>query len=251
MIAIPKLIMQTWKTKDVPDKWAESPRSIKEHMPDWGYILMTDEDNRQFVERHFPDFLSYYDGFKYNIQRADAIRYMWLYMNGGIYIDLDTKLNKSLEPLFEGSPGSGIFLVGTRNVSRKLTNMFMASVPGHPVWLACIEEMKKPSKWWMISTSEVLMTTGPLMLTKVVEDYNFSYNRLPFNVLGTNNNHCFSKPDPNAYITPLEGSSWINSTTDKIHKMCYCYSNGLILLGIIAVVILFIVICVYIGYRLK
>ena len=49
-VVIPKIIMQTWKNTQVPDHWKRSPESIKQHMSDWQYVLMTDDDNRKFVE---------------------------------------------------------------------------------------------------------------------------------------------------------------------------------------------------------
>src|SRR4051794_29501684 len=99
-ITIPKIIMQTWKNEVVPDKWKISPASLHQQMPSWKYVLMTDQDNEQFVRKHFPEFLPSYKAFPYNIQRADAIRYMWLYINGGLYIDLDTKVIHPLDELF-------------------------------------------------------------------------------------------------------------------------------------------------------
>lgn len=37
----------------------------------------------------YPWFLETFDGYRYPIQRADAIRYFVLHHFGGIYIDLD------------------------------------------------------------------------------------------------------------------------------------------------------------------
>src|SRR5438128_2739326 len=97
---IPRLIMQTWKTEEAPDKWSSSPASIDHYMPTWDYVLMTDELNLKFVKMHFPEYLDVYTSFPYNIQRADAIRYMWLYVNGGVYLDLDYELTEPLDSLF-------------------------------------------------------------------------------------------------------------------------------------------------------
>jgi mannosyltransferase OCH1-like enzyme len=88
-VHIPKIIMQTWKNNILPDEWKVSQTSIYKYMSSWKYILLNDDDNRNFIIKHFPDFLSYYDKFPYNIQSADAIRYCWLYINGGLYIDCD------------------------------------------------------------------------------------------------------------------------------------------------------------------
>src|SRR5579872_6289874 len=111
-LMIPRKIMQTWKTSVVPQKWEPSVKSIKKYMSGWNYTLMTDEDNRKFVQQWFPDFLPYYDKFPHNIQRADAIRPMWLYIHGGLYLDLDIELLGPLDSLFQAGD---LFLVPSAN----------------------------------------------------------------------------------------------------------------------------------------
>ena len=54
--SIPKIIWQTWKTKNVPDVWKSSPESWIKYHSDWQYFLMSDEDNRKFVETYFLGF---------------------------------------------------------------------------------------------------------------------------------------------------------------------------------------------------
>ena len=56
-LRIPRIIHQTWKTKDVPSPLDQLPQTWKEYLPNWEYILWTDEMNREFVCKHFPDFL--------------------------------------------------------------------------------------------------------------------------------------------------------------------------------------------------
>lgn len=60
-LRIPRIIHQTWKTKDVPSPLDQLPQTWKEYLPNWEYILWTDEMNREFVCKHFPDFLEKYD----------------------------------------------------------------------------------------------------------------------------------------------------------------------------------------------
>ena len=168
MSQIPKIFFQTWKTSEVPDKWKESGPSYIKHHPDHKYILTTDEDNRKFVKEHFPDFLETYDSFDYPIMRADAIRYMWLYVNGGKYFDLDIKLLGNTDHLFLGD----LVLVNSSNVEWKLTNSIMASRPGHPIWLEIIQEIKNNPKgpWWAYDKiNRVIQTTGPAVLHRVVK----------------------------------------------------------------------------------
>ena len=44
-LRIPRIIHQTWKTKDVPSPLDQLPQTWKEYLPNWEYILWTDEMN--------------------------------------------------------------------------------------------------------------------------------------------------------------------------------------------------------------
>jgi mannosyltransferase OCH1-like enzyme len=212
-VCIPKIIMQSWKTRDVPEKWEESPKSIQKVMPDWEYVLMTDEDNRKMVKEHFPDFLECYDSLPHNIQRVDCSRYCFLYLYGGLYMDLDfiVQNGRDLSPLFQNGE---IFLVSSGNVSGYYTNSFMASKPKNKFWLEVLEEIKKPSKWWYIGKHmEAMCRSGPIMLSRVANRSKAVISVIPktlvmpCSVCNINCSTC------DAYLKPLEGSSWISYDT--------------------------------------
>ena len=65
-------------------------------------MLWTDESAHQFMETHYPSFLQMYDSYKYNIQRADSIRYFLLHHFGGIYMDLDIGCRRRIDSLIQG-----------------------------------------------------------------------------------------------------------------------------------------------------
>lgn len=204
---IPKIIMQTWKTHDVPDKWKRSPQSIQDVMvpTGWQYVLLSDEDCDTFVQQHFPQYLDAFRNLPYSIQRADMIRPMWLYVNGGVYMDLDFVVRKPLDPLFEGT--GNLFFTRSTSVDTHLTNSLMASVPGHPFWLLYLERMVKPKRWWALGKhTTVMTTTGPYALTETLRKSPYPYTVLPDTVIpcGTYDEHC--KKD--GYIETLEGKSW-------------------------------------------
>lgn len=230
---ISKQIFQTWKTNKVPEKWVESPKSIKEHMPDWKYVLMTDDDNRKFVAKHFPDFLSHYDKFPHPIQRADAIRYCYLYINGGLYMDLDIKLQKPLDELLTGD----ICLVCSGNIGSCITNSIMYSAkPGHKLWLDCIEEMKKPVPWYTLSKHfEIMSSTGPVMLNRVVKKSLYTYSLLPTKSImpcSVCDQKCVSDT---AYAVPLEGGSW-NSWDSLTLNFLMCNWKSVVMFIVLVVV---------------
>lgn len=243
-VGIPKVIMQTWKTHDVPPKWAISPKSIGEIMYDWNYVLMSDEDNREFVKTHFPDFLPYYDAFPYGIQRADAIRYCWLYINGGIYMDLDFEVQRDLSPLF--SSAAEVYLVCSGNVTSYYTNSFMASRPKAKFWLEVIEEMKKPSKWWYIGKHiEVMNTTGPIMLSRVARRTENVVSVVPRNLVMPCSICNINCSTCESFLRPLEGSSWISYDT-MFYNFWLCHWKKVVLL----VFLLFLLALIFYGlYR--
>ena len=245
-VKIPKRIMQTWVDKNIPEKWKSSPESIKRHMPDWEYVLMTDSDNRKLIKKHFPDFLPYYDNFPHNIQRADAARYCYLYVYGGIYMDLDFEVLKPLDHLFVND--NEIYLVNSGNIGSYLTNSFMASKPRCKIWLDCIEAMKKDLPFYCLGKHlEVMNSTGPIMLTYVVNEAKIVYGMLPVRLIlpcSVCNIKCRTK---GAYLKQLEGSSWIAYDT-KFYIFVMCnYKQLLIAIALILLVILITLILQWCG----
>lgn len=243
-VKIPRIIMQTWKDHNIPKKWRESSQSIQEHMKDWKYVLMTDEDNRNFVKDHFPEFLSYYDGFEYNIQRVDAIRYMWLYIHGGIYMDLDFVVLKPLDDLFKDITNAEIYLVSSGNIGVYITNSFMAAKPKCKLWLDVIERMKKPLPWFYLGKHmRVMNTTGPIMLTHVVTNSSYPYIRLPkakINPCSVCDLRC---PLGDTYLRPLEGSSWVGYDTAVYNYfMCNWKPVSIFVVILVVFILLWIII---------
>lgn len=240
LVTIPKLIMQTWKTSEVPERWVPSPASVESHMSDWSYVFMTDEDNRHFVETYFPDFLETYDSFPYNIQRADAIRYMWLYVNGGLYLDLDYLLNGPLDSLFY--EGNGLYLMASPNTPSYYTNSVMASRAGHPFWLEVIEKMKSPSvPYWALSKHfKVMYTTGPCMLTQVVRDSHYGHTVIPYKLVSPRTMCCRSMGD-SGMLTPLEGCSW-GACDSSVYVWTFCNPWSAVCLILVVVLIIYILV---------
>lgn len=249
---IPKIIMQTWKNHNIPDKWSTSPESIKKYMSDWEYVLMTDSDNLEFVTKHFPNFLPYYKAFPYNIQRADAIRYLWLYVNGGLYLDLDIEITHDLTELFSGN--NELYLVSSGNVGSCITNSFMASKPGCKIWLEMIEQMKKTLPWWCIGKHmKVMNSTGPVALNSVVKNSNISYHSLATKLVMPCS-VCDSKCDTkDAWLKPLEGSSWVSYDT-KFLNFWLCHWKKIVIVIIcvlIILTILFLILFLYEKFKIR
>lgn len=242
--SIPREIFQTWKTRDVPEHWKESQLSIVRNLPEWKYTLFTDEDNREFVKTHFPDFLPYYDAFPYNIQRADAIRYMYLYINGGVYMDLDIAIQRSIDDLLGDED---FYLVPSGNVSSSFTNSFMISKPRVSFWLDVIEEMKIPASSSVTKHFIVMNSTGPMMLTRVAKRYGKKFGYLPVQkIMPCNVCNIETCNTDDAYTKNLLGQSWC-SIDSKILNFLLCKWKKLlfIIISFLISFILFVIIRKY------
>ena len=86
---IPHIIHQTWKTRELPEKWKPLQEKLLDMHPGWEYRLWTDEEIDEFVRKEFPDFYSIYQSYPKHIMRVDVIRYLIMLRVGGLYLDLD------------------------------------------------------------------------------------------------------------------------------------------------------------------
>lgn len=66
--------------------WKEARQSCLDFHPGWEAHLWTDEDAEQFVTEKFPDFKGTWDGYRFLIQKVDALRYLVLYEYGGKHL---------------------------------------------------------------------------------------------------------------------------------------------------------------------
>lgn len=206
---IPKLIMQTWKNQTIPDQWKSSPLSISRCMPQWKYILMTDGDNIDFVKTHFPSLLQWYMQLPYPIQRADVIRYMWLFVHGGIYMDLDIELLHSVEELFSGFMNTWL-LKAPRNFAGHYTNFFMASTARNRFWITVLHECLQPLDSWVVLPHHIVsQQTGLGALTRAANKWMYPIALLPHLALVPcdycNQDACVK---PFTYTKFLKGGSW-------------------------------------------
>jgi mannosyltransferase OCH1-like enzyme len=173
---IPKKIFQTWKTREVENhvmkKWQQSWKDLN---PDYEYVIWDDNDNRKFTSEHFSDFLNIYDNYSQNICRVDSIRYMYLYIIGGIYADLDFQCLKSFDPILTSMEENNIDVTlgslsemdDPKYSVHDIPNAIMISKPKCDFWLFVINALKNTKNLNLDPETQ----TGPIFLKLCFQVY--------------------------------------------------------------------------------
>jgi len=99
---IPKNIYQTWKTQDLNIKIIKLRKKILEHNKDYNLTLYTDDQMIEFVNSNYDnDVFNSFQKINNIVSKADFWRYLILYKYGGIYLDIDSSINKDLSSLID------------------------------------------------------------------------------------------------------------------------------------------------------
>jgi mannosyltransferase OCH1-like enzyme len=134
----------------------------------------TDADNLSFISSQYPEYLELYTGFKYNIQRVDLVRYMYMDHYGGVYADLDLECIKSVDALLEQHNQILTLEPSTNflNNPKLIANYFLAFEPGSLFMKKVLNDILINRYPYVGDNTiiEVLETTGPVLLTNVYND---------------------------------------------------------------------------------
>jgi inositol phosphorylceramide mannosyltransferase catalytic subunit len=188
---IPKRIIQTGKSLDLPLLSRAAVANIRLLNPDFEYLFFDNRQVEEFIDQQFPEYRSVFDSFHIPIQRYDFFRYLAVYRLGGFYFDLDVFLAYSLSPLLEFSC---VFPFEELTVNKALrrrygmdweiANYAFGAAAGHPFLRAIIENCVKGQKdqdWVEILMKPiprmfredfyVLNTTGPGAISRTLAEY--------------------------------------------------------------------------------
>ena len=165
---IPRVLHQTWKDHEVPERFRAAQASWREAHPGWEYRFWTDDDLADVVERHAPELVELWRGYPDAIQRVDAARYVILREFGGAYVDLDVTCRRPVDDLLHHR------LVLPSTTPFGVSNQFMLAEPGHDFFdhvLAGLPAAYRRWRFFWPRHVRILKTAGPLFLTARLEEY--------------------------------------------------------------------------------
>lgn len=189
---IPKIIHQTYFTRDLPPALQDNVDRLRRENPDWEYRFYDDADIAEFITTHYgAQMFAYYTRINpgYSAARIDLFRYLLLYHTGGVYLDIKSTFTKAIDTIV--SPDDQYLLCGWANhageihegfgLSPDLKNMtggefqqwHVIAAPGHPFLRAVIERVLDnidDYKPWThgVGGDGVFRTTGPVAYTLAI-----------------------------------------------------------------------------------
>ena len=133
-------------------------------MPDWEYRLWNQTEVDALVQEHFPQYHPIFGRIRRAVVRADICRYMYLFVHGGFYFDLDYKL---IRPINEQILSHSCVLPISRGAGSSFTlgNAVMGSERFHPFWTEFIKGIFSTNDLANLPEQMVEEVTGPKGIT--------------------------------------------------------------------------------------
>ncbi|KAI9904202.1 hypothetical protein N3K66_000731 [Trichothecium roseum] len=199
----PPKIWQTWKIDPLMFGIKDTvvAKSWLDKNPYLRYEVITDANEMSYVEQHFgpggldrPDIVGFYRSLRLPIIKADLLRYMIMYAEGGVYADIDVEAIKPLHRFFPARFDEGDYdmvigieidqpafkdhpILGKKSMS--FCQWTIIAKPGQPVFIRLIENIMA----WMggvarqqgvgigdveLDFDQVIVGTGPTAFTSAM-----------------------------------------------------------------------------------
>lgn len=126
---IPKIVFQTYHKKHtIP---AKVYKNIARFADGYKHVLYDDEECIAFLKQHYGDHAANAFTYLHGPHKADLVRYAWLYLYGGVYIDIKTELVLPLDKLLVEN---GTLYTVLSYFEGTIYDGFIATPPHNPVF---------------------------------------------------------------------------------------------------------------------
>jgi mannosyltransferase OCH1-like enzyme len=181
---IPKIIHQTYPTKNINSDIQNNINNLKKLNPDYEYILYDDNDIINFIKNNYSQhILDTYNSInpEYGPARADYFRYLLIYKKGGIYLDIksscdrpfDSVINKNDEFILTHWGYKGAWYKILNNEYGEYCNWNIIIKKNHPLMKKIIDQITYNINNYNVKKNgvgkqSVLFLTGPIAYSKVI-----------------------------------------------------------------------------------
>jgi len=183
---IPKKLYFTFKTDKPPEKYLGNIHNWHGMCPDWEIHYFSDRHVYTFFEKHFPEYFEDLPKIAYGAALADIFRYGMLYVQGGMYSDIDTILIQKIPEEwltyqavigYEHQPSNPRFSKscpmrrGSQDIFCQWT---LLATPGFSLFKNALDEAFKrlrENSFRFQRMNDIYQTTGPRMFTQIVQEH--------------------------------------------------------------------------------
>lgn len=205
-MAIPKIIHQTFKTSKLPFLTRWHIARFRKKNPDYAYEFYDDERIDDFLQKEFDEEVFFlYKKLNIGAAKADFFRYAVLYKKGGVYVDIDSGINGSLNKFIQPTDLAIITREGDPTLFAQWALIYS---PHHP-FLEKTMEMMMDNIRQNRYPNDVHQMTGPTVYTKAILAALKNAPLIPHRILGTDyNGHLKVKYKLGKFFLYEKGDHW-------------------------------------------
>lgn len=223
---IPKIIHQIWfnfKNKPygnkLPYKYKKYQKRLIDMNKDFKYILWDEKSAEELIKKKYIWCYERFKSFKYPVKKVDYFKYILMYEYGGIYLDIDIKSIKSINLDKINITNKKVILCKHQkkliiDMFCKIQNCVLIGEKKNMFWLFLLKNINNWQKQYISSLNsvlDILVHTGPAMLSNTYEKYNKKDDIL---ILES----CVfveDKKTKESYTIHLSDSTWIDKSYEK------------------------------------
>lgn len=195
---IPKIIIQTGKDNNHNDSVLAAMQTWKDLNPEYKYKYFTDKDCDEFILKNFhKDVRLAFNLLKPGAMKADLFRYCYLFIEGGIYTDIDNTCIKPIDTWMNCNTEELVTILDIAYLEKLddpnqfmpkirhdlIYQAFIASRPNNPIFERCINHIVintlnrvMPDDgaapfWSKQYCGLTLKLTGPKLFADIVNQY--------------------------------------------------------------------------------
>jgi mannosyltransferase OCH1-like enzyme len=166
---IEKNIFQSWCTIKLHPIVQAKIDLFKNKNPEYKYNLYTDADMDNFVNEHYKgEIAECYNKLNIIVAKVDFWRYLVLYKYGGIYLDMDSSIEKPLKGLIKDEDEAIITAEGNPKLYVQWALIFSKQ---HPILQRTIELIVNNIKNNSYP-NDIHKTTGPTVYSRAINEIN-------------------------------------------------------------------------------
>tara|TARA_B100000902_G_scaffold399214_1_gene469036 strand:- start:2666 stop:3370 length:705 start_codon:yes stop_codon:yes gene_type:complete len=218
---IEKNIFQSWHTKTLHPLVQSKINNFKQMNLDYTYYLYDDNDMDLFVNNNFKGEISEcYNKLNIIVAKVDFWRYLILYKYGGIYLDIDSSIEKPLNELINDNDDAIITAEGNPNLYVQYALVFKKNHPilEHTIKLVCnnIKNNNYPN--------DIHKTTGPSVYSQAINEIHNKYfnNILKHNEIKFTSDIIYKEKDISYRLYGFDYNGYFKFK----HEYCYLLYNN-------------------------